>query len=154
MTCSDWVSLFEATGTLGAVVISLWLALRKGPRRFDATFIWEDATDYQPILLLQNTSDRIVLLKNLKVIYGHKVVCQFEVSESVTLSKHAILEAGQLARIPLASFQLKFPKPKDESRKYKLKVKVGQRNGRSCSYSTKLSYSDLQTRFFGQGLFS
>ena len=154
MNMSDWISLFEAIGTFGAAVIALWLALRDSQRRIDATFIWEPATKYEPTLLVQNTSNRISVIKNIEIQYYHQHVCTIETSEDFELANYAIIESGQIQRIPMSSFLREFPRPTNEKKKYKLKTIIRQHSGKSCVFVLKLSYEDLQERFFGQGLFA
>jgi len=153
MSTPDWISLLSTIGTIGATVVALWLALRGNQRRIDGTFIWEAATNYQPTLLVQNTSNRIAVIESVEIYYRNQNVCTVKASESFELSKYAIIESGQVQKIPMNEFISKFPKPTDVKRKYRLKTIIKQQNGWRCVFATKLSYDELQERFSGQVLF-
>lgn len=153
MGMPDWINLLSAIGTIGATVVALWIALQGNQRRIDGTFIWEVATNYQPTLLVQNTSNRIAVIKSIEVYYRNQNICTVKASESYELSKYVIIEAGQVQKIPMSEFITKFPKPTDVKKKYRLKAIIKQQNGWRCVFVTKLSYDELQERFFGQGLF-
>lgn len=143
-----------ALGTIGATLVALWLGLRENRRRIDGTFIWDVATSYQPTLLVQNTSTRIVVIEHIELKYKRESVCSINVLEEYSFAKYAIIEAGQIQKIPMTEISLKFPKPADHGKKYKLEVIIKQLNGRKSLSTTKYSYNEIQERFFGQGLFA
>ena len=153
MSTSDWINLLSAIGTVGATAVALWLALRGNQRRIDGTFIWEAATSYQPTLLVQNTSNRLVVIESIDIRYMDIPVCTIKASEDYALSKYVIIESGQIQKIPMCEFLLEFPKPVDVKKKHQMKVIIKQQKGQQCVFTTKLSYDELQERFFGQGLF-
>ena len=66
MDISNWINLASAIGTIGATTVALWLALRDTGRHVDGTFIWEAASSYLPILLIQNTSRKIFVLESIE----------------------------------------------------------------------------------------
>ena len=143
-----------ALGTIGATLVALWLGLRENRRRIDGTFIWDVATSYQPTLLLQNTSNRIVIVESIEIRYRMETVCSINVLEEYSLAKYAIIEAGEIQKIPMDVIPLKFPKPASPQKKYKLKVIIKQRNGSRHISTTKYSYDEIQERFWGQGFFA
>ena len=65
-----WYTVFldiaVAIGTIGSSIVALYLGLRGARRKIDATFLWEDATDCQPTLLVQNISSRIAVIKSVE----------------------------------------------------------------------------------------
>lgn len=67
MDISNWINLASAIGTIGATTVALWLALRDTGRHVDGTFIWEAASSYQPILLIQNISRKIFVLESIEI---------------------------------------------------------------------------------------
>lgn len=154
MCISDWINLASAVGTIGATMVALWLALRTTSRYIDATFVWEAASSYQPTLLVQNISTKLVVLESIRVKYCNSQVCTIDMTREFKFAKYAILEAGQTIRIPMATVELAFPKPNNQKRKHRLKIIIRQRTGPRRVCSVKYSYSELQERFFGQGLFA
>lgn len=144
----------SAVGTIGATMVALWLVLRTASRHIDATFVWEAASSYQPTLLVQNTSFRIVVLESMEVQYCNTQVCMVDMAKEFEFAKYSILEAGQTMKIPMATVKFAFPKPSNQKRKYSLKIIIRQRTGPKRVCSVQYSYSELQERFFGQGLFA
>lgn len=142
-----------AIGTIGSSIVALYLGLRGTRRKIDATFLWEDATDCQPTLLVQNISSRIAVIKSVEIRYGGEKVCKIEAAMEPYLSKYAIIEPGEVKKIPMGKFDLKFKPAEEEQRKRVLKTIVKQQNGPKCTFVTKLSYFELRERFFGAALF-
>ena len=154
MEASDWINLVSAIGTIGATGVALWLARRSTSRHVDGTFIWEISTSYQPTLLIQNTSDRIVVLESIEVRYHRKPACLIKMDKSYSFSKYSIIEVGQVVKIPLGDAEFTFKTPNNQKKKYRLKIIIQQRNGRQYVCVSKYSFEELQERFFGKGLFS
>ena len=154
MCISDWINLASAVGTVGATIVALWLALREGQKRVDATFVWESATNYQPTLLVQNTSNRIVVVKSIEIRYNRKRVSIIKAEEESSLSKHAILEAGQIKKIPINIVYLDIPDQKKPKKAYALEVIILLRNGHKHISKQKYSFEEMKGLFFGQSLFS
>ena len=94
MELSDWINLASAVGTVGATLVALYLALKGNMRHVDGTFIWEASTEYQPTLLVQNTSTRIIVIDSIEIKYRGKKVGIIRASDDKQLAKHAIIEAG------------------------------------------------------------
>ena len=151
-----WYNVFldiaVAVGTIGSSIVALCLGLRGVRRKIDATFLWEDATDFQPMLLVQNISSRITVIKSVEIRYGGEKVCETKAAMEPYLSKYSIIEPGEIKRIPMEKFDLKFMPAKDEYRKKVLKIIVKQQSGSKCKFTTRLSYFELCERFFGEGL--
>ena len=101
MECSDWINLASAIGTVGATLVALYLAFKGNMRHVDGTFIWEASTEYQPTLLVQNTSTRIVVIDSIEIKYRGKKVSIIRTSDDKELAKYAIIEAGQIKKIPI-----------------------------------------------------
>lgn len=156
--CGKWflengIALFEAIGTVGATIVALWLARKDNQRRIDGMFVWNATTEYQPILLVRNISKRISVIKSIEMRYLKTTICSINISEHFDVSKFAILHPNKCFEIPICKY-MQMPKPpKTEKNKYRLKVAIRQWNGRRYSFSTRLSYEEFQTRFFGQKLF-
>ena len=142
-----------AVGTIGATVLALWLALRHNQRHIDGTFIWEAATNFEPILLVQNTSNRIVVIDSIAVKYRNKRVSIINASDDTTLAKHAIIEAGQIKRIPINIVHLDVEDQKKPKKRYYLSVTITLRNGRRYTSKQKYSFDEMRGLFFGQALF-
>ena len=151
---SNWINLASAIGTIGATTVALWLALRDTGRHVDGTFIWEAASSYQPILLIQNTSGKIVVLESIEIKYYGKIAYMIDATEDFKFARQSIIEAGNIQKIPINTGKLKFAKPSNPKRKYALKVIIRQRTGPKKVCTVKYSYEELDARFFGQGLFS
>lgn len=115
---------------------------------------WEAASSYQPILLIQNTSGKIVVLESIEIKYYGKNAYMIDATEDFKFAKQSIIEAGHIQKIPINTGKLKFAKPSNPKRKYALKVIIRQRTGPKKVCAVKYSYEELGTRFFGQGLFS
>lgn len=154
MEPSDWINLTSAVGTVGATLVALYLALQGNMRHVDGTFIWEASTNYQPMLLVQNTSARIVVVDSIEIKYRGKRVGIIRASDNSMLAKHAIIEAGQVKKIPINIAYLDIEDQPNRKRRYYLKVMIKLRNGRKHTSKQKYSYDEMLGLFFGQGLFS
>ena len=99
MDISNWINLASAIGTIGATTVALWLALRDTGRHVDGTFIWEAASSYQPILLIQNTSGKIVVLESSEIKYYGKIAYMIDATEDFKFARQSIIEAGNIQKI-------------------------------------------------------
>lgn len=154
MECySLFLETATAIGTIGATVVAIWLALRQSQRHIDGTFVWEAATNYQPTLLVQNTSSRIVVIDSIVVKYRNRQVSTISASDDASLAKHAIIEAGQIKRIPINIVHLDIEDQKKPKKRYYLSVTIMLRNGRRYTSKQKYSFDEMRGLFFGQALF-
>jgi len=142
-----------AIGTIGATVVAIWLALRQNQRHIDGTFIWEAATNYQPTLLIQNTSTRIVIIDSIKIKYRNKQVSTISASDNSALAKCAIIEANQIKRIPINIAHLNVDDQRKPKKRYYLSVTITLRNGRRYTSKQKYSFDEMRGLIFGQALF-
>lgn len=154
MEPSDWINLASAVGTVGATLVALYLALQGNMRHVDGTFIWEAATNYQPTLLVQNTSARIVVVDSIEIKYRGKRVGIIRASGDSTLAKHAIIEAGQIKKIPINIVYLNIDDQPNRKKRHCLKVIIKLHNGSKHTSKQQYSYDEMLGLFFGQGLFS
>jgi len=153
MECSDWINLASAVGTVGATLVALFLALKGNMRHVDRSFIWEAATNYQPTLLVQNTSSRIIVIDSIEIKYRGKRVGIIKASDDPTLAEQAIIEAGQIKKIQVNSINLDIKDIPSRKKRYYLKVTIKLRNGRRHTSKQKYSYDELLGLVFGQALF-
>ena len=122
-------------------MVALWLALRTTSRYIDATFVWEAASSYQPTLLVQNTSTRIVVLESIEVWYCNTQVCMVDMAKEFKFAKYSILEAGQTMKIPMATVKCTFPTIKRENTDSKSLFGKGQvQNGFAQSNIRTVNY--------------
>lgn len=154
MEPSDWINLVSAVGTVGATLVALYLALRENMRHVDGTFIWEASTEYQPTLLVQNTSTRIIVIDSIKIKYRGKKVSIIRTSEDRELAQQAILEAGQIKKIPINIRYLDIQDLTNRKKRHCLKVIIKLRNGGRHKSKQKYSYDELLGLGFGQRLLS
>lgn len=154
METSDWINLATAIGTIGATLVALYLALKGNMRHVDGTFIWEASTEYQPTLLVQNTSTRIIVVDSIEIKYRGKQVGVIKASDDKKLAQQAIIEAGQIKRIPINIAYLKIGDLPNRQKRHCLKVIIKLRNGRRHTSKQKYSYDELLGLVFGQALFS
>lgn len=154
MDCSDWINLASAVGTVGATLVALYLALKGNVRYVDGTFIWEASTEYQPTLLVQNTSTRIIVVDSIEIKYRGKQVGIIKASDDKKLAQQAIIEAGQIERIPINIAYLNIEDLPNRKKRHCLKVIIKLRNGRRHTSKQKYSYDELLGLVFGQALFS
>ena len=154
MDCSDWINLASAIGTVGATLVALYLALKGNMRHVDGTFIWEAATEYQPTLLVQNTSTRIVVVDSIVIKYRGEKVGIIRTSDNKKLAEQAIIEAGQIKKIPISTQQLDIKKLANRKKRHCLKVIIKLRNGHRHTSKQKYSYDELLGLVFGQRLFT
>lgn len=154
MNPSDWINLASATGTVGATLVALYLALKDNMWHIDGTFIWEAATNYQPTLLVQNTSARIVVVDSIEIKYRNKRVGIIKATEDAKFAKQAIIEAGQIKKVPINIAYLDIKETPNRKKRHCLKVIIELRNG--CKYTSrqKYSYDEMLGLLFGQSLFS
>lgn len=142
-----------ALGTIGATILALWLALRQNQRHIDGTFIWDGPTHFQPVLLVQNTSNRIVVIDSIAVKYRNKRVSMISASDNTTLARHAIIEAGQIKRIPINVVHLDIEDQKKPKKRYYLSVIITLRNGHRYTSKQKYSFYEMRGLAIGQALF-
>ena len=154
MQPSDWINLASAIGTVGATLVALYLALKGNMRHVDGTFIWEASTEYQPTLLVQNTSTRIIVVDSIGIKYRGKQVGIIKASDDKRLAQQAIIEAGQIKRIPINIAYLNIEDLPNRKKRHCLKVIIKLRNGRRHTSKQKYSYDELLGLVFGQALFS
>lgn len=154
MQPSDWINLASAIGTVGATLVALYLALKGNMRHVDGTFIWEASTEYQPTLLVQNTSTRIIVVDSIGIKYRGKQVGIIKASDDKKLAQQAIIEAGQIKRIPINIAYLNIEDLPNRKKRHCLKVIIKLRNGRRHTSKQKYSYDELLGLVFGQALFS
>ena len=154
MQPSDWISLASAIGTVGATLVALYLALKGNMRHVDGTFIWEASTEYQPTLLVQNTSTRIIVIDSIEIKYRGKQVGIIKASDDRKLAQQAIIEAGQIKRIPINIRYLDIQDLSNRKKCHCLKVIIKLRSGRRHTSKQKYSYDELLGLVFGQKLFS
>ena len=165
----EWYTLIidasAAIGTVGATLVALWLAFRDHRRAVDSVFIWDAATLYQPTLLIQNTSSRMVVIDSITIKYCNKTIGRTEVLNSHKMAEYAVVNAGQDIKIPPDRLNISLPNFKkkrqgDEyfqkyrKKKHKLKVIIRLRNGRKNTSFVKYSYGELSECAIGQYFFS
>lgn len=154
MQPSDWINLASAIGTVGATLVALYLALKGNMRHVDGTFIWEASTEYQPTLLVQNTSTRIIVIDSIEIKYSGKQVGIIKASDDRKLAQQAIIEAGQIKKIPIDIRYLDIQDLSNRKKRHCLKVIIKLRNGRRHTSKQQYSYNELLGLVFGQRLFS
>lgn len=154
MQPSDWINLASAIGTVGATLVALYLALKGNMRHVDGTFIWEASTEYQPTLLVQNTSTRIIVIDSIEIKYSGKQVGIIKASDDRKLAQQAIIETGQIKRIPINIRYLDIKDLPNRKKRHYLKVIIKLRSGRRHTSKQKYSYDELLGLVFGQKLFS
>ena len=154
MQPSDWINLASAIGTVGATLVALYLALKGNMRHVDGTFIWEASTEYQPTLLVQNTSTRIIVVDSIEIKYRGKQVGIIKASDDRKLAQQAIIEAGQIKKIPIDIRYLDIQDLPNRNKRHCLKVIIKLRNGRRHISKQQYSYNELLGLVFGQRLFS
>lgn len=154
MQPSDWINLASAIGTVGATLVALYLALKGNMRHVDGTFIWEASTEYQPTLLVQNTSTRIIVIDSIEIKYSGKQVGIIKASDDRKLAQHAIIEAGQIKKIPINILYLDIQDLPNRKKRHCLKVIIKLRSGRRHTSKQKYSYDELSFLVFGQAFFA
>ena len=154
MEPSDWINLASAIGTVGATLVALHLALRENMRHVDGTFIWEASTEYQPTLLVQNTSSRIIVIDSIEIKYRSKQAAIIKASDDRKLAQQAIIEAGQIKKIPIDIRYLDIQDLQNRKKRHCLKVIIKLRSGRRHISKQNYSYDELLGLVFGQALFS
>ena len=154
MELSDWINLASAVGTVGATLVALYLAHRGNTRHVDGTFIWAASTEYQPTLLVQNTSTRIIVIDSIEIKYRGKKVSIIKASNDRKLAEQSIIEAGQIKKIPINLLYLDIQDLPNRKKRHCLKVIIKLRNGRRHASKQKYSYDELLGLVFGKRLFS
>ena len=153
MKLSDWINLVSAVGTVGATLVALYLALKGNMRHVDGTFIWEASTEYQPTLLVQNTSTRIIVIDSIEIKYRGKRIGVINASDDLKLARQAITEGGQIKKIPISIAHLNIKDVPNRKKRHCLKVIIKLRNGHRHISKQKYSYDELLGLVFGQRLF-
>lgn len=144
------LNILTAVGTFGATVISLWLSIRQLYSSIDSSFIWEDSCNYQPMIVVQNTSNRVSVIESIEIRYmGNKIYYE-KILDSAYLSDFAIIEANEVKKILLPGLNFEISEPADKDKKYNLKIIIKQRKGRRSVSKTKYSYNEVSDHSFGQ----
>jgi len=117
-----------------------------------AVFIWEDATNYQPTLIVQNTSNRIEVIDNVKIRYAKKQVCLINIVDNIELSNYAIIKGNHSEKIDLGKYILEIPDMSEKNKKYKLQFVVKFKSNNKIKTSIKISREEMLDKAFLQGL--
>ena len=145
MSCTNYelinciTGVFTAVGTVGAVILSLALALNNRKPRINALFICGSPTADQPVMLIQNTGELDVVLEHINVYYDRKCIGTIDFLDDSSFSDYAIIKAKETKRVPLPTTILTEPKTEGK-KKRTLKIVVFQRHGHS--YTTKERITD------------
>ena len=75
-------------------------------------------------------------------------------SDDLTFAKQAIIEAGQIKKIPINIVHLDIKNMQNKKRRHCLKVIIKLRNGRKHTSRQKYSYDEMLGLVFGQSLFA
>jgi len=119
-----------------------------------AVFIWEDATNYQPTLIVQNTSNKIEVVDSVEIRYAKKQVCLIDIVDNLDLSNHAIIKSNHSESIDLGEYILEIPDMSEEDKKYKLKFVIKFKSGNKIKTSIKISPKEISDKQFPQGLYN
>ena len=143
------LNIASTVATVGATVLALWLALRENLRRVDAVFVWGSPTEYQPMLFVQNIGNRAIVVDRIIVKYKRKQVCNIDFFASLYLRDSAIIKAHEDKEIPIDPNLMNICIPRNQKKKYTLKVTVSPRQGRKFVTKQKYSYDVLGELLFG-----
>lgn len=150
------VGIVSAMATLGATAIALFLVLRDYRQRIDCAFMWEAATNDKPMLILNNTGNRTVIVERIDLYFDKKKVGGIDILRSHDYCKNAIISPNKEARMILNTDALKLDikgKPvKNPDRIYTLTAVVTTTNKQRYRSSYGYCYNDLSYLLFAEAL--
>ena len=153
MSCTNYeminciTGVFTAVGTVGAVFISLALALHNRKPRINALFICGSPTTDQPVMLIQNTSKLDVVLEHIDVYYDKKRIKTIDFLDDSSFSDYAIIKARETKQVPLPTTILTEPKTEGK-KKRTLKIVVFQRHGRKHTTKERITDEEMMKLCF------
>lgn len=148
--------MISAIGTVGAVIVALWLAACEWQPKLDCVFIWATATQCKPVLIINNIGRKLVIIEMVRVIYGGCELCLFDVLRDPDLYRSAIVRPNTETQIILNTdrFRLQDADTKNRDEKHELEVIVNTTDGKQYSSRCNYTYNELMELFFGDGLFN
>ena len=146
--------MITAIGTVGAVIVALWLAAYEWQPRLDCVFIWATATRCKPVLIINNIGRKIVIIKTIWIMYDGHQICLFDVLRDHELYESAIIKPKTEIQIAFNSDRIKLQDDdiKNRDEKHELEVIVNTTDGKQYSPRCNYTYNELMELFFGEGL--
>lgn len=107
------ISTVSVVGTFGAAAIALYLAIQGNRQRIDCAFMWEAATNDKPMLILNNTGNRTVIVERIDLYFDKKkssIISEYLDIVELTNVKLLSHISGQAAHIPVIK-RIGYPSP-------------------------------------------
>lgn len=151
------ISAVSAIGTVGACIISLWLARQTEKHKLDCVFVWGIPNEYKPTLIVKNLCRRTIIIDKVDVFYAHKQVASINCFSDYKMKEYAVIYDGERKQIELKTEDFHFPNIKennaDKQRKKTLKIVVHTSSGKRFVSKHKFTDRKLLELLFGYALF-
>lgn len=156
-TCTIIWSALSAIGTIAASVIALWLGLRDHKKHLECALVWDGTTNSQPTLVINNPGRKLIVLKEITIIYKARVIQRFKLGEEFHLMKNSAISPNEVRSVNLPHLE-KFNLEKIGSAKSKrlntLKVELKDISGKKYTSRQRVSDDEVYSLLIGQTMLS
>lgn len=146
------VSIISAIGTFGATVIALYLALQGQQQRLDCVFVWEEATNSKPTLIINNIGNRTVIVERVDIFFHKQKVGSYDILRDSVYSDNAIVPPAKGVRIILESDAMNINIKESYDKIYNLTTVVKTTNKKKYKTIYRCCYNDIADLNFTEGL--
>lgn len=151
-----WVDLFSALGTVGALIMAIFLAKDNKKMKLDCVFLFEAPTNYIPLLVVYNVGSKAAVIEKITIMYHNEVISEIDMIKKYKINE-IIVPIGQVVNIKINTDDFKnIKKPateKEEKEQHDLSLIIKTKTGEKFTASQKCSYEEYNGLLFGNGLF-
>ena len=148
-----WVDLFSALGTVGALIMAIFLAKDNKRLKLDCVFVFEAPTNYIPLLVVYNVGNKAAVIEKITIMYHNEVISEIDMIKKYKINE-IIVPIGQVVNIKINTDDFKdTKKPTNEKEQHDLSLIIKTKTGEKFTASQKCSYDEFNGLLFGNGLF-
>lgn len=148
-----WVDLFSALGTVGALIMAIFLAKDNKRMKLDCVFVFEAPTNYIPLLVVYNVGNKAAVIEKITIMYHNEVISEIDMIKKYKINE-IIVPIGQVVNIKINTDDFKdTKKPTNEKEQHDLSLIIKTKTGEKFTASQKCSYDEFNGLLFGNGLF-
>lgn len=146
----------SAIATLLASGIALFLGLRRTKKQLDSALLWDFTTEANPILIICNSSSRLIVIKEILIKYRNNRIFETKLTESFEVKTPSDIHPNSYIKIPNIDLsELRKGKADDLNKKqkqYRLKIQIIDISGRRYISKQKLSEKEISFLFIGRAI--
>lgn len=156
----DWSTAWDAMsaiGTISASVIALWLGLKDSRKCLECALVWDGTTQSQPTLVINNPSKKMIVLKEITIMYKKKKIKRFKLSEAYHLLNKSSFSPNDTQTVklpPLEGFDLASLDSARCKRMNSLKVELIDISGKKYSSMQRITDDEIYSLTIGQTMLS